>query len=47
MHEVLYNSLTKLSYESKKDFFCNLIMAGGSTLFPGITYLHGASTEND
>ena len=35
VHEMFYRSVTKLDIDIRKDFYCNFILSGGSTMFPG------------
>ncbi|KAH3881449.1 actin, clone 302-like [Dreissena polymorpha] len=36
VHEVLYNSVMKSDIDIRKDLWSNVVMSGGSTMFPGI-----------
>lgn len=35
VHELLYQSLMKNDIDTRRDLFCNVIVSGGSTMFPG------------
>jgi len=37
IHECTYNSIMKCDVDVRKDLYYNIIMSGGSTMFPGIT----------
>ncbi|KAK4734031.1 hypothetical protein R3W88_008292 [Solanum pinnatisectum] len=36
IHEKAYNSIMKSDADIRKDLFANIVLSGGSTLFPGI-----------
>ncbi|XP_038719377.1 actin-2-like isoform X2 [Tripterygium wilfordii] len=36
IHEATYNSIMKCDVDTRKDLFGNIVLSGGSTLFPGI-----------
>ncbi|KAJ5068626.1 actin alpha sarcomeric/skeletal [Anaeramoeba ignava] len=36
LHEMIYNSIMKCDEDIRKDLFGNIVLSGGSTLFPGI-----------
>ncbi|KAL4227666.1 hypothetical protein ACF0H5_013102 [Mactra antiquata] len=36
VHEILYNSVIKSDIDIRKDLFSNIVLSGGSTMFPGI-----------
>ncbi|KAH9299824.1 hypothetical protein KI387_031506, partial [Taxus chinensis] len=36
MHETTYNSIMKCDVDIRKDLFGNIVLSGGSTMFPGI-----------
>jgi len=36
IHETLYNSIMKCDVDIRKELFGNIVLAGGSTMFPGI-----------
>ncbi|KAL4236684.1 actin [Mactra antiquata] len=36
IHEILYNSVMKSDIDIRKDLFSNIVLSGGSTMFPGI-----------
>ncbi len=36
IHETLYNSIMKCDLDIRKDLYANIVLAGGSTMFPGI-----------
>eukprot|EP01125_Pyxidicula_operculata_P008164 TRINITY_DN275_c3_g1_i1.p1 TRINITY_DN275_c3_g1~~TRINITY_DN275_c3_g1_i1.p1 ORF type:complete len:1833 (-),score=537.60 TRINITY_DN275_c3_g1_i1:60-5486(-) len=36
IHEMLYNSITKCDVDIRKDFYGNIVLSGGNTMFPGI-----------
>ena len=38
IHELLYNSVMKSDIDLRKDLFGNVVLSGGSTMFPGKTY---------
>ena len=41
VHELLYNSVMKSDIDlSTKDLFGNMVLSGGSTMFPGKVYYH-------
>ncbi len=35
-HEAVFNSIQKCDLDIRRDMFSNLVMSGGSTMFPGI-----------
>lgn len=35
-HELVYNSIAKCDMDIKKDLYSNIVMSGGTTMFPGI-----------
>ncbi|XP_075089109.1 actin-103-like [Nicotiana tabacum] len=37
MHEKAYNSIMSCDVDIRKDLFSNIVLSGGSTMFPGIT----------
>ncbi|XP_047236512.1 actin-5-like [Girardinichthys multiradiatus] len=37
VHETIYNSIMKCNLDVRKDLYANIVLSGGSTLFPGIT----------
>ncbi|XP_071106290.1 actin, cytoplasmic-like [Haliotis cracherodii] len=37
VHEYIYNSIQKCDVDIRKDLYCNIVISGGSTMFPGIT----------
>ncbi|KAF3618024.1 actin [Capsicum annuum] len=37
IHEKAYNSIRRCDDDSKKGLFANIVLSGGSTIFPGIT----------
>jgi len=36
IHETTYNSIMKCDVDMRKDFFANIVLSGGSTMYPGI-----------
>jgi actin-related protein len=36
VHETTYNSITKCDIDIRKDLYGNIVMSGGTTMFPGI-----------
>lgn len=36
IHEILYNSVTKCDIDIRKDMYHNIVLSGGSTMFPGL-----------
>jgi actin len=36
IHEIIYNSIMKCDVDVRKDLYGNIVLAGGSTMFPGI-----------
>lgn len=36
MHELTYNSIIKCDVDVRKDLYQNIVMSGGTTMFPGI-----------
>ena len=36
IHETCYNSIMKCDVDIRKDLYCNTVLSGGSTMFPGI-----------
>ncbi|VDN18512.1 unnamed protein product [Dibothriocephalus latus] len=36
IHETTYNSIMKCDVDIRKDLYCNIVMSGGSTMYPGI-----------
>jgi actin len=36
IHETTYNSIMKCDVDIRKDLYSNVVMSGGSTMFPGI-----------
>jgi len=36
IHEIFYNSIMKCDVDMRRDLFVNLILSGGTTMFPGI-----------
>ncbi|CAG0891177.1 unnamed protein product, partial [Darwinula stevensoni] len=36
IHEIFYNSIMKCDEDFRKDFYANMLLSGGSTMFPGI-----------
>ncbi|XP_078491720.1 actin, cytoplasmic-like [Ciona intestinalis] len=36
MHETTYNSIMKCDVDIRKDLYANIVLSGGSTMFPGI-----------
>nr|XP_022313467.1 actin-like [Crassostrea virginica] len=35
-HEMIYNSIMKCDVDLRKDFYANIVISGGSTMYPGI-----------
>ena len=40
VHEACYNSIQKCDIDIKRDLYSNLVLSGGSTMFPGLVYVH-------
>ena len=38
IHEATYNSIMKCDVDIRKDLYANIVLSGGSTLFPGIVH---------
>ena len=38
VHEATYNSIMKCNVGIRKDLFMNIVLAGGTTMYPGICY---------
>jgi actin-related protein len=36
IHEMVYNSIMQCDVDIRKDLYSNVVLSGGSTLFPGI-----------
>ena len=36
IHENTYNSIMKCDIDIRKDLYANIVLSGGSTMFPGI-----------
>jgi actin beta/gamma 1 len=36
IHETIYNAIMKCDVDIRKDLYANIVLSGGSTLFPGI-----------
>ena len=36
IHEATYNSIMKCDICIRRDFYANIVMSGGSTMFPGM-----------
>ena len=36
IHELIFNSIMKCDIDIRKDFYANIVLSGGSTMFPGI-----------
>jgi actin-related protein len=37
MHELIYQSIMKSDLDIRKELFSNIVLSGGTTLFPGIS----------
>ena len=37
LHEMVYQSIMKCDLDVRKDLYANVILSGGSTMFPGMT----------
>uniref|UniRef100_H2ZCW0 Uncharacterized protein n=1 Tax=Ciona savignyi TaxID=51511 RepID=H2ZCW0_CIOSA len=37
IHEILYNSISKCTLDTRRSLYSNIVLAGGSTLFPGFS----------
>jgi actin-related protein len=37
IHEVVYNSINKCDVDIRKDLYSNIVLSGGTTMFPGLT----------
>jgi actin-related protein len=35
-HEITYQSILKCDVDIRKDLYANIVMSGGTTMFPGI-----------
>ena len=35
-HEITYNSILKCDVDIRKDLYSNIVMSGGTTMYPGI-----------
>ena len=35
-HELVYQSILKCDVDIRKDLYSNIVMSGGTTMFPGI-----------
>ena len=35
-HELVYGSIMKCDIDIRKDLYSNIVMSGGTTMFPGI-----------
>lgn len=35
-HELVYQSIQKCDIDIRKDLYSNIVMSGGTTMFPGI-----------
>jgi actin-related protein len=35
IHEMVYQSIMKVDLDVRKDLYTNIILSGGSTMFPG------------
>lgn len=45
IHEMLFNSVSKCDLDVRKDLYCNIVLSGGTSMFPGkqitlIIYCH-------
>ena len=38
VHELVYNSILKSDIDIRKDLFGNVVLSGGSTMFPGRSF---------
>ena len=36
LHDLTFNSITKCDVDVRKDLYSNIVMSGGTTMFPGI-----------
>ena len=36
-HEMIYQSIMKCDLDVRKDLYANIVLSGGSTMFPGTT----------
>ena len=36
IHETVYNSINKCDLDIRRDLYGNIVLSGGSTMFPGI-----------
>ena len=36
IHELCYNSIMQCDVDTRQNFYCNIALSGGNTLFPGI-----------
>ena len=46
IHEMVYQSIMKCDLDVRKDLYANVIMSGGSTMFPGITERMSKELQN-
>ncbi|KAK3089812.1 hypothetical protein FSP39_006712 [Pinctada imbricata] len=37
VHQMIYNSIMNCDIDTRKHFFCNIVIEGGSTMFPGFS----------
>ena len=37
IHETTYNSIMKCDVDIRKDLYANIVLSGGTTMFPGMT----------
>lgn len=37
LHEIVYQSIMKSDVDIRKDLFSNIVLSGGTTMFPGIS----------
>ena len=38
IHEIAYNTINKCDIDIRKNLYANIVLSGGSTLFPGLPY---------
>ena len=44
VHETTYNSIMKCDVDIRKDLYANIVLSGGSTMYPGIADRFVSST---
>ncbi len=36
LHEMIYQSIMKCDLDVRRDLYANIVLSGGSTMFPGV-----------